>query len=332
MATLDIDDTTISYERTGRGPAMVFVHGMCGHADVWAEQARTVLGPLHLRALRPAGPRPQQPRLAPPFVPRGTPTTPPPSSRRSISPRACWWVRAAARSSRSTWRCATATCAGRRAQRAAAVQPRPRRRPGVHARAAPARRAAVAEGGLPAAVDAFFSIVCPGLWSMLDEARKDRFRDNADIGFTDLRSPPLEVPPADLAAVTDPGPGHRRDTSHPAFRSVARRLAGGLPDARFVDSTLRSCPLRRAPGRLRPRRVGVRRRARPPHDDPIVNRGGAISIDRLDFDDVELTYTVGGDGDRVVLGPRQPLRLVVRAARRTSGGVLRSAVSASSAT
>src|SRR5688500_7406422 len=40
MTTIDINDTTIYYERTGVGPAMLFVHGMCGDAEVWADQAR----------------------------------------------------------------------------------------------------------------------------------------------------------------------------------------------------------------------------------------------------------------------------------------------------
>ena len=70
---------------------------------------------------------------------------------------------------------------------------------------------------------------------MLDEDRKDRYRANADIGFTDLRSPSLDVTAADLAAVDGPGPGHRRRHQPPAFRSVAHRLAAALPDARFVE-------------------------------------------------------------------------------------------------
>lgn len=40
MPTIDINDTTLYYQRTGQGPAMLFVHGMCGDAEVWADQAR----------------------------------------------------------------------------------------------------------------------------------------------------------------------------------------------------------------------------------------------------------------------------------------------------
>ena len=94
---------------------------------------------------------------------------------------------------------------------------------------------AMASGGPSAAVDAFFSLVCPGLWAMLDEDRKDRYRANADIGFADLRAPSLDVTAADLAAVTVPALVIAGDTSHPALRSIAHRLAAALPDARFIE-------------------------------------------------------------------------------------------------
>jgi len=39
MAMVDVGDTALYYEVSGHGPAMVFVHGMCGDATVWAGQA-----------------------------------------------------------------------------------------------------------------------------------------------------------------------------------------------------------------------------------------------------------------------------------------------------
>jgi pimeloyl-ACP methyl ester carboxylesterase len=92
-----------------------------------------------------------------------------------------------------------------------------------------------AAGGPRASVDAFFSLICPGLWSRIDEDRKDRYRANADIGFTDLRSPSLEVSDRDLRAVTLPTLVLAGDSSHPSLRSIAHRLAAALPDARLVE-------------------------------------------------------------------------------------------------
>ncbi|MGH3372505.1 MAG: alpha/beta fold hydrolase, partial [Nocardioidaceae bacterium] len=94
---------------------------------------------------------------------------------------------------------------------------------------------ATAAGGPRAAVDAFFSLLCPGLWAILDETRKDRYRANSDVGLTDLQSPSLDVAADDLAAVTTPALVLAGDTSHPSLRSVAHRLADALPDARFVE-------------------------------------------------------------------------------------------------
>jgi pimeloyl-ACP methyl ester carboxylesterase len=94
---------------------------------------------------------------------------------------------------------------------------------------------AMAAGGPPAAVDAFFSLVCPGLWSTLDEDRKDHYRANGEIGFADLRAPSLDVTPADLASVTLPALLMAGDSSYPAFRSIAHGVAGALADARYIE-------------------------------------------------------------------------------------------------
>ena len=79
------------------------------------------------------------------------------------------------------------------------------------------------------------SSVCPGLWSIVDDDRKARYRANADIGFTDLQSPSLDTAPADLAGVALPALVLSGSESHSSFRSVAHDLAAALPDARFVE-------------------------------------------------------------------------------------------------
>ena len=69
----------------------------------------------------------------------------------------------------------------------------------------------------------------------IDESRKDRYRDNADIGLTDLKSPSLDITARDLSAVTIPTLVIAGTTSHPSLRSIARQLATALPNARFVE-------------------------------------------------------------------------------------------------
>ena len=38
MPTIEIRDTTLYYESTGDGTPLLFIHGMCGDADVWRGQ------------------------------------------------------------------------------------------------------------------------------------------------------------------------------------------------------------------------------------------------------------------------------------------------------
>ncbi len=235
MTTIDINGTTIYYERTGGGPAVLFVHGMCGDADVWADQARrlcdrytcvrydrrghsrshrghaVVTDALHaddVAALIEAL------GLAPCLLVASSAGA---AIAVDVALRYGDLLRGAVFSEPPLF------CLDREAGRA------------VMEELVPRLDEAAAAGGPRAAVDAFFSFLCPGLWSIIDESRKDRYRDNADIGFTDVRSPSLDIAADELAAVTVPALVVAGDTSHPALRSVAHRLAEALPDARFVE-------------------------------------------------------------------------------------------------
>ncbi|MEP6600107.1 MAG: alpha/beta hydrolase, partial [Actinomycetota bacterium] len=95
--------------------------------------------------------------------------------------------------------------------------------------------AAEASGGPRAAADAFFAAVCPGLWAIADEPRKDRYRDNAEVLLAGLQSPATQITPADLDAVTLPVLVIAGADSHPALRTIAHVLADSLPDARLIE-------------------------------------------------------------------------------------------------
>src|SRR5688572_85263 len=235
MPTIDINDTTLYYERAGSGPAILFVHGMCGDADVWAEQARR----LEDRYTCVRYDRRGHSRSS-----RGTATI-----RDSLhADDAAALIK--------TLGLAPCLIIGSSAGAAIAVEVALRHGNLLHgavfsepplfcldrdagqefiSELVPRLEAATVGGGSRAAVDAFFSLVCPGLWAILDEDRKNRYRDNADIGFTDVQSPSLEVSAADLARVTMPVLVLSGDRSHPSLRSVAHRLSAALPDARFVE-------------------------------------------------------------------------------------------------
>lgn len=100
---------------------------------------------------------------------------------------------------------------------------------------AAAVRPAAETGGPPAAVDAFFPLVCPGLWSRLDEAAKDRYRANGPMMLAEFAGPPYQLGLKDVTGIAPPCLVIAGTESHPALRAIATTLARALPGARFVE-------------------------------------------------------------------------------------------------
>ena len=235
MPTIDINDTTLYYERAGTGPGVLFVHGMCGNAEVWADQAQRLSDRYtcvrydrrgHTRSARGTAPISDALHaddaaaliealgLAPCLLVGSSGGA---AIGAEVTLRHGHLLRGAVLSEPPLF------CLDRDAGQALLGELVPR------------VEHALATGGPPDAVDAFFSLICPGLWSTIDDAGKDRYRANADIGFTDLETPSLDVEPTAFADVTVPTLVIAGRTSHPSFGPVAHRLTAALPDARFVE-------------------------------------------------------------------------------------------------
>jgi pimeloyl-ACP methyl ester carboxylesterase len=88
---------------------------------------------------------------------------------------------------------------------------------------------------LPGAVDAFFGIVCPGLWRKLDDSAKEPYRQSGPALVADLGQPPFPVTPADLEAVRLPVLGLVGLDSDPFLQSTPRIIAASVPGAEFVE-------------------------------------------------------------------------------------------------
>jgi pimeloyl-ACP methyl ester carboxylesterase len=237
VSTVSIDDTTLYYERGVAGPAMLFVHGMCGDADVWASQADRFADRFTCVRYDRRGYSRSRRGDAPLGVARHADDAA--ALIRALDLAPCLLVGS------SSGAVIALDVARRHAHLLRGVvlsEPPlfsldPDAGQVLMGELGPRIEQAMATGGPPAAVDAFFSLVCPGLWSMIDEVRKDRYRANGEIGFADLRAPSLDVTPGDLATVTVPALVIGGDSSHPALRSIARRLADAMADARFIELT-----------------------------------------------------------------------------------------------
>lgn len=82
MPTIEVNDASLFYERDGQGPAMLFVHGMCGDAEVWADQGRRFADRYTcVRYDRRGHTRIAAPGAMGPSATRCTPMMPPRSSR-----------------------------------------------------------------------------------------------------------------------------------------------------------------------------------------------------------------------------------------------------------
>lgn len=235
MATVDISDTSLYYERVGGGPTILFVHGIFGDADAWADQAARLSDRYtcvrydrrgYARSTRGSA-----------TVTDAVHADDAAALIEGLGLAPCLVVGS------SSGAAITVDVALRHARLLRGVvlsEPPlfsvyPDAGQALMSEVGPRIDEAMAEGGPPAGVDAFMSTVCPGLWSIVDDDRKDRYRANADIGFTDLQSPSLDTTPADLAAIALPTLVLSGSESHTSFRSVAHHLAAALPDARFVE-------------------------------------------------------------------------------------------------
>lgn len=235
MATIDINGTTLHYERSGHGPAILFVHGAFGDADVWADQARRFEDRYtcvrydrrgHSRSARGDAPIDSTLHAADAAA-----------LIDALDLAPCLLVGSSFGAAIGV---EVALDHGRLLRGVVLSEPPlltldPEATEAAMSAIGPIIQQAAAPGGRRGATDAFMSCVCPGLWSAIDETTKDRYRANADIAFSDIVSPKRELTATDLATITIPALVIGGDGSPPFHRSISQALAAALPDARFVE-------------------------------------------------------------------------------------------------
>lgn len=235
MATVDISDVSLYYERVGDGPTILFVHGIFGDADAWTDQAARLSDQYTcVRYDRRGYSRSTRGSAT---VTDALHADDAAALIEALGLGPCFVVGS------SSGAAITVDVALRHARLLRGVvlsEPPlfsldPNAGQAFMSEIGSSLDEVMATGGPPAGVEAFMSTVCPGLWSIVAEDRKASYRANAEIGFTDLESPSLETTSADLAGVVLPALVLSGSASHPSFRSVAHHLATALPDARFVE-------------------------------------------------------------------------------------------------
>lgn len=236
MPQIAVNGTSLYYEEQGAGLPLLFIHGMCGDARVWADQLERLSGQSRCIA----------------YDRRGHSRSPLGDiERRTVELHAddaaglidalgiapCVLV-----GSSGGARVAVDILRRHPRQVRAAVLSEPplfaldpEDSAALIAQLGPAIERAIAAGGPRAAVDVFFEALCPGLWRDLDEARKDRYRANHVELFGDLQMPPYRVSREDLARVDRPCLVVRGSESLPILRNVAGVVASTVPGCRLVE-------------------------------------------------------------------------------------------------
>lgn len=235
MPTIPVRDTTLYYERAGSGPELLFVHGMCGDADVWEGQVRRLADRFtcitydrrgHTRSGRGSAPESVETHAA-----DAAALIDVLELTRPLLVGSSGGARIAVEVARAR----PDLIAGAVVSEPPILGLEPVAGQAFLAEVAAAVAPAAQAGGPRAAVDAFFPLVCPGLWSELDEPRRDRLRANGPMMLAEFAGHPYLLAPDDVREVDVPVLVIAGTTSHPALRAIAATLARALPDARLAE-------------------------------------------------------------------------------------------------
>lgn len=227
--------TTLYAEQTGDGPSLVFVHGMCGDARVWADQVDRLADRFRCTAYDRRG-HTRSPRTdAAETVELHGDDLAALITALGLAPTVVVGSSGGARVGLDLIRRHPHLVRGAVLSEPPVGALAPELFQSMFADVAPAVQQAAESGGPRAAVDAFFAALCPGLWERSDESRKDRYRANAPMLFVDFGMPAYRINRDDIAAIAVPTLVVAGNASHPALHTGARTLADWLPDARYLE-------------------------------------------------------------------------------------------------
>jgi 3-oxoadipate enol-lactonase len=232
---IEANGVRLHYEVKGDGPPLVFVHGMCGRAAVWADQVERLCGEFacvtYDRRGHGASSDGDEPHNVPlhgqDFAALVTALSLPPVVYVGSSGGARIGVDVVLRHPE--------LLAGAVLSEPPVFSLDPERAKGFMAKVIPAVQPHLDAGDLPKAVDAFFEVVCPGLWSLLEDAQKEPYRRSGAALVADLQQPPFVVTPADLTRVQLPILAIAGLASDPFLRSTPKVIAAAAPAAELVE-------------------------------------------------------------------------------------------------
>ncbi|HEX9037591.1 MAG TPA: alpha/beta hydrolase [Ktedonobacterales bacterium] len=237
MSEVTANGATLYYEESGRGQSLLFLHGMCGNADVWMDQAQRLSPSYHCVTYDRRG-HTRSP-LPASDVPPGMVTLHADDAaqlieRLGLAPCVLVSSSGGARIAFDVVRRYPHLLRGAVLSEPPIFALDPEGGAELIATVKPAIGAAIARLGPTGAVDGFFSVVCPGLWDAIPETARERYRANLPALWDDLNAPQYQVTRADLPAMRTPCLIIRGTESLPIFRRVTTTLAERLPNSQLL--------------------------------------------------------------------------------------------------
>jgi pimeloyl-ACP methyl ester carboxylesterase len=236
MPTAAVNGTTLYYEAAGDGPPLIFIHGMCGNAGVWADQVARLSPRFRCIAYDRRGhTRSALGQIATRSVELHADDAAALIRELALAPCLLVGSSGGARVGVDVVRRYPDLIRGAVLSEPPLFALDPEGAAAFMDEVKPKIEKAVAMAGTRAAVDAFFEAVCPGLWRTLPDAARNRYRDNERELFGDLQMPPYKVSREDLARIHRPCVVITGSESPPALRRIVQILADTIPGCRAVE-------------------------------------------------------------------------------------------------
>lgn len=235
MPEVEANGVRLHYDVAGDGPPLVFVHGMCGRGQVWADQVARLSSEFTCVTYDRRGHGASTDTDAPHSVAlHGDDFA---ALVQALGLPAVVYVGSSggARIGVDVVLRHPGLLAGAVLSEPPVFSLDPERGQQFLAKVVPAVQPHLDAGDLPGAVDAFFEVVCPGLWRQLDDARKEPYRQSGRVLVADLRQPPFAVNPVDLAQVQLPILAIAGLDSDAFLQSTPRVIAASAPTAELVE-------------------------------------------------------------------------------------------------
>lgn len=232
---IEANGVTLHYGVSGQGPPIVFVHGMCGQGAVWAGQVERLSDEFTCVTYDRRGHGASSDGDVPHSVPLHGDDFAALVRGLGLAPVILVGSSGGARIGVDVVLQHADLLKGAVLSEPPVFSLNPEQGKAFLSKVVPSVQPRLEQGDLAGAVDAFFEVVCPGLWAQLDDAGKEPYRRSGPMLTADLQQPQFRVTPEDLAGVQLPILAMAGLDSDPFLQSTPRIIAASVPGAELVE-------------------------------------------------------------------------------------------------